>query len=67
LSPPKKTAHATNIRRNAKDSKMKPPKTTLLKTTFLGNNQSRTNKSKMKTAKTKGRIPHPPIPKQEAA
>ncbi len=56
-----------NIRRNAKDSKMKPPKTTLLKTTFLGNNQSRTNKSKMKPAKTKGRIPHPPIPKQEAA
>ena len=56
-----------NIRRNAKDSKMKPPKTTLLKTTFQGDNQSRTNKSKMKPAKTKGRIPHPPIPKQEAA
>jgi hypothetical protein len=56
-----------NIRRNAKDSKMKPPKTTLLKMTFLGNTQSRTNKSKMNPAKPKGRIPHPPIPKQEAA
>jgi hypothetical protein len=55
-----------NIRRNAKDSKMNPPKTTLLKTTFLGNNHSKINNSKMKPAKTKGRIPHPPIPKQEA-
>lgn len=55
-----------NIRRNAKDSKMNPPKTTLLKTTFLGNNHSKINNSKMKPAKTKGGIPHPPIPKQEA-
>ena len=52
-----------NIRRNAKDSKMNPPKNTLLKTSFPRNNQSRTNKSKMKPAKTKGRIPHPSIPK----